>query len=299
LPSVVDKNNKSHEKKQHIPCCIYDHVLSPLELEILQQVFGNPNASYWTEHNYSVEPPSPYFSYILNIGNNHGTNDRMDDHGTYKDGMLYHLIQKLQILLKPHFSNITDATSVELWAHNRPTSTGHQFHFDSDNEGCTSIIRNPIVTCVLYLNGGEHEKGGGGPSIVTTQRLASRSLAESGWACPPRIGRMLALDGKVLHGVIPGKIEESPDDDDNNNNNGSNPRRRVTVMLAFWRRIRIRDQPGAAACAWPTTMSSTSSSSSSSSSLWATQLLDPVTTQDESSKQQHGPNSTTMEYVPI
>lgn len=298
LPSVHMDNNDKKQKQQHsIPCCIYDHAISPLELEVLLDVFGDPNASYWTEHNYSVEPPSPYFSYILNIRNNHKSNDDREDHDdTHKNKMLYRLIRKLQNLVKPHFPNITDATSVELWAHNRPTCTGHQFHFDSDNEGCTSIIRNPIVTCVLYLNGGDDDDSDvGGPSIVTTQRLASRSLAESGWACPPRKGRMLALDGKVFHGVIPGKISEEKSHDNHQICNGEHScpaGRRVTVMLAFWRRIRIRDQPGAAACAWPTTSSSTSPSS------WANRLLAPIPTHNESN-QHHDPIPTGMDQVPV
>ena len=37
---------------------------------MLQSVFLDPQASYWTDHNYTVEPPSPYFSYLIPSMNN-------------------------------------------------------------------------------------------------------------------------------------------------------------------------------------------------------------------------------------
>lgn len=45
----------------------------------------------------------------------------------------------------------------------------------------------------------------GGPTLVTTQRLTSKRLAEKGWIVHPRVNRVCIFDGGVLHGVIPGR----------------------------------------------------------------------------------------------
>src|SRR4051812_969890 len=43
------------------------------------------------------------------------------------------------------------ATHAEWWAHCRPHASGHQLHFDSDDEG-RGGVRNPSVSTVLYLS---------------------------------------------------------------------------------------------------------------------------------------------------
>jgi hypothetical protein len=209
-----------------IPCRIYDNFVSEPELQMLKSVFLDPKASYWTEHNYTVEPPSPYFSYLIPLNG-----------GDFDFGGIGTFLHRLQVFLSnSSFSEVKQARHVEMWAHNRPHATGHQFHFDSDNEGCTSTtIRNPICSCVVYLTAET-----GGTSIITSQRLASRHIAgTTGWSCPATVaGRMVVFDGKVLHGVVPGKSTSAKTND-----------RRVTVMFAFWRRIRVREgdgRPGAA-----------------------------------------------------
>ena len=229
-----------------IPCCIYDDFLSPSELSLLRTVFSDPSNSYWTDHNYTVEPPSPYFSYLLPLQQAQSQQNLPKS----KEG-LQQIVCRLRDFLAQHhsiqFPNVDRAEYVELWAHNRPHTTGHQFHFDSDNEGCAGdedssnanarfSIRNPICSCVLFLSGGEDAVGG--PSVVTNQRLASRHLATKAWMCPAKSNRLLAFDGKVLHGVVPGKAFKAFE------SSKLEPRRRVTVMLAFWRRIRVRNLPG-------------------------------------------------------
>ena len=202
-------------------------------------------------------------------------------------GFIGQLVQK--ILRSSHIRNKfpclqKDAKYVELWAHNRPHASGHQLHFDSDDEGRGGVIKNPIVSTILYLNNssssssnnnnnneGEDEEGGeeeelvvGGPSLVTNQTLQSKTLATQGWLAHPRSKRLVVFDGRVLHGVVPGKgvapacankstAADSAADDDNDDD-GSNQgekrhiQRRVTLMLAFWKHIRIRtgDTPGSA-----------------------------------------------------
>jgi hypothetical protein len=166
-----------------------------------------------------------------------------------------------------------------MWAHNRPHATGHQFHFDSDNEGMTGTsIRNPICSLVIYLSSNDT----GGPSIVTNQRLQSRLIAEKCWFCYPNMrstntctnekdiqnnststeesnvennkinnnnsNLCCVFEGNLLHGVVPGKpmhittiLPENNNDSVKNTSSNDDDDHRVTVMFAFWRRIRVRD----------------------------------------------------------
>jgi hypothetical protein len=171
------------------------------------------------------------------------------------DGFIGHLMHKIFTcpILRRQFPTLRTAKFVEMWAHNRPHATGHQLHFDSDNEGKNGIIRNPIISTILYLNHHHHHHHQeetvttfpvGGPSLITNQRLSSTNLAKTkGWLAYAKPRRMVAFDGTVLHGVIPGKGFVLNDD---------GPRRRVTLMLAFWKDIQIRpgSTPGAAR-PWP------------------------------------------------
>jgi len=191
-------------------------------LDYLKSVFENPDASYWSSHDYHVEPPSPYFSYVIPL-----LKERKQ--GSFVDG----LARKVWKLpgLNQRFPAIKQATHVELWAHNRPHASGHQMHFDSDDEG-RGGVRNPIVSTILYITA-----EGGGPSLVTNQRLDSTHLANKGWLAYPKAKRLVAFDGRVLHGVVPGKGVPSIQDG-----------RRVTLMFAFWKKIQVRREstPGSA-----------------------------------------------------
>ena len=220
-----DRSNGNRSKASSpIPCVIYDSFLNSEELSHLRSVFASPGASYWTSHNYEVEPPSPYFSYVISL-----KKDRNHLEGSFVDS-LARKVWKFPAL-RQRFPSIVDATHVELWAHNRPHASGHQMHFDSDDEG-RGGVRNPIVSTILYVCA-----EGGGPSIVTNQQLDSVNLANKGWLAHPKPSRLVAFDGRVLHGVVPGKgvskIKEG---------------RRVTLMFAFWKKIKIRNEssPGSA-----------------------------------------------------
>lgn len=66
-------------------------------------------------------------------------------------------------------------------------------------------LPNPPLTAhdlsvVVYVTGDV-----GGPTLVTTQRLTSKRLADRGWIVHPRVNRVCMFDGGVLHGVIPGR----------------------------------------------------------------------------------------------
>lgn len=222
------------------PCFVFDKFLTDSELHLLKSCFMDEKGMYWKSHNYTVEPPSPYFSYLIPLS----------DSPSF--GSVGLLVQRIFNVAKDLFPAVKRATMAEIWSHNRPHATGHQMHFDSDNEGCTDVIRNPIVSCVLCLS-----CNAGGPTVVTSQRLTSQSLASKAWCVPCNAeGRLILFDGKLLHGVIPGSSFQASSG------------RRVTLMVAFWKSIRARTTPGQAACCWP------------SNTSWAQQLVHPSTSSE-------------------
>ena len=197
-----------------------DNVVTDSVLLALQRIFEPIAASYWRDHEYRVDPPSSYFSYVVPIAEPNGD-----------DTVLASLVQRALAAVCLRFPEAAAARFVELWAHNRPHGSGHQLHFDSDDEGRDGI-RHPLATSVLVVCG-----SCGGPTLVTTQRLGDTHLARSGWLCFPKSNRLFMFDSTLLHGVIPGR--------------GAPPNgtpRRVTLMLAFWRDIQHRhdSKPGAA-----------------------------------------------------
>lgn len=208
-PAYASKSNGPSDP----PCRVYNHFLSEKDIQQLMSVFGNISSTYWTDHAYSVEPASPYFSYMIPLR-------QLDSFG-----FLGSLIGRLRDELVGWQPLLRTCSAVELWAHNRPCATGHQLHFDTDNEGSgESAVRHPLITCILYLT------NVGGPTVVTNQRKASRYPADKGWISHAAVGRMTALDGRILHGVVPGRST-------------LDHQRRVSLMLAFWRRIKVRDEP--------------------------------------------------------
>ena len=213
INSIASSTETSTTSKR--PCYILDNFLTDVELQVLRDVFGDPGANYWVHHDYQIEPPSPYVSYLIPL-------DKTDDFGFVGE-----LVNKCLRQLRSQFPLLDKATCVEMWAHNRPHASGHQMHFDSDNEGMGGV-RNPILSTILFLTGDT-----GGPSLVTNQKLAHGQLATRGWISPAREKRLVAFDGKVLHGVIPGKGRPGPG-------------RRVTLMFAFWKKIKAREGQGAA-----------------------------------------------------
>ena len=228
-----------------IPCRVYDRFLSDADLKQLMSVFGDIRSSYWTDHNYSVEPPSPYFSYLIPC----------------KDlenfGFLGSLITRLKTCLMEWQPLLRSCSQVEMWAHNRPAATGHQLHFDTDNEGCESNVRHPLMTCILYLT------DVGGPSLVTNQRKSSRYPADKGWLSDSVVGRMTALDGRVLHCVVPGRPTYPQT-------------RRVTLMLAFWRRIKVRGGDDGDDDSSAATVGAARKFPRNSNRDWARRLRDPT-----------------------
>ncbi len=262
LPSNPKKINKSKRKKnnngsalEQPPCCVVDNFLSQVELKHLQMVFGDVNSSYWSSHNYIIdkEPPAPYFSYVIDL-KQHREKKRV------KSFFLRRIIDKIMrsTTVAEKFPNLRrDARYIEMWAHNRPHASGHQLHFDSDDEGRSrqqGFPNHPI--CSFVLNVSSHARVGG-PTLVTNQRLRNPETKHlqgvRGWLVPSRPSRLVCFDGSVLHGVIPGKgcIPQSDEKGEL-----SMPRR-VTLMMAFWKEIKIRRGPGpGSARPWPSSEAS-------------------------------------------
>ncbi|CAM9724621.1 unnamed protein product, partial [Phaeothamnion confervicola] len=185
------------------------------------------DAPFWAAHGY-IDPfnPPPYFSYALRLAR---------DAGKRKPTKGGRVVLRLLKLAQEFFPAAARANYAEWWAHCRPHSSGHQMHFDSDNEG-VGIVRNPICSCVLFVDG-----GCGGPTLVTDQTMAG-PLARSGWLVHPKTNRVVVFDGSVLHGVVPGRgLSTDAQDSDR-----GGERRRVTFMCAFWEDLRLRPRrPGA------------------------------------------------------
>ena len=205
------------------PCRVYDNALPEEDLDVLISALRPISASYWKDHSYSVYPPTPYFSYAFDL----------KDETLKQLGALGKHVQNIKRLSSELFADKTERDVpqyAEVWAHHRPHCSGHQLHFDSDNEG-RGEVKHPLVSSIIYLS----DEGCGGPSLITDQRLGDTQLAQNGWLSHPKLNRLVVFDGSVLHGVIPGRgfVGE---------------RHRVTLMVALWKDIRIRegDEPGAA-----------------------------------------------------
>jgi hypothetical protein len=141
-----------------------------------------PSSPFWGAHGYRCGT-SPFFSYVHHL-------DEPPRCG----------FDRVLAVLHAHvcsaFPQAAYAKRAEWWAHCRPHGTGHQLHFDSDDEGRAGV-RNPLVSCALYLTSDI-----GGPTLVTDQAIGSSRLAQRGWATLPHTNRLLMFNGKYLHGVV-------------------------------------------------------------------------------------------------
>lgn len=241
---------------------VVDAALPAPLLQHLQHVF-RPGADFWREHNYGRVG---YFSYFFPMG----------PAGSPSTTSMHQLAAHLQDLGRQYFPDLAEAQYAEFWAHSRRHSSGHQLHFDSDDEG-QGGVRHPIITAIVYLSdntspaqrqppvcpdssngaaGGANDSAGngcccgagaggscvcaqqqqqqqwvGGPTLMTDQVLGG-PLATQGWLAYPATNRVVFFDGRYLHGVIPGR-GPTPSDG-----------RRCTLMMAFWRDLKCRTQPG-------------------------------------------------------
>ena len=222
------------------PVVTFDNALPATLLRPLLAAFS-PSSVFWSEHAY---PTKDFFSY----------NIRNDD----KESLMKQVSDHVRPLLESHFINMKIASSscsVEWWCHRRDKEStfAHQLHFDLDENALkdykikarrnkvdrkftTNLRRDkggsvrddlhPLVSAVLYLRGVN-----GAPTLVTDQTLDADSVASQAWLCHPAENRLLAFDGKLLHGVVPflptTSASDSPDIDDTG-------RYRITIMMGWW-----------------------------------------------------------------
>ncbi|KAK1742533.1 hypothetical protein QTG54_007098 [Skeletonema marinoi] len=171
--------------------------------------------------------------------------------------------------LTQKFPSILAATSAEVWSHRRPPDAQHQLHYDMDeirlhickqrhNDECNTAARGnkrqkvgnlseeltttdlcPIISCVLTVNVPNQTKtcdrcgmvGDGAPTLVCNQSLLGRTSNE-GWLCYPRLNRLVAFDGSLLHAVVPGIPSEVLGEDEDDYS-------RVTLMIGFWKDVTL------------------------------------------------------------
>ena len=233
LVSAV-KPNKSD------PVVTFDDVLPASLLQPLLAAFSSSSV-FWSEHEY---PTQEFFSY----------NIRDDDN----DSLIRQVADYIKPLLESHFSGMKTApssSSVEWWCHRRDKSSAfaHQLHFDLDENALKGhkikmkrkkvdrkflsnsrgdkddSIRDdlhPLVSAVLYLRGRN-----GAPTLVTDQTLDADSVASQAWLCHPAENRLLAFDGKLLHGVVPFLPMTSPADSASAEDSDCY---RITIMMGWW-----------------------------------------------------------------
>ena len=97
----------------------------------------------------------------------------------------------------------------------------------------------PIISCVLTVNVPNETKtcdrcgrvGDGTPTLVCNQSLLG-STRNEGWLCYPRLNRLVAFDGSLLHAVVPGIPSEVLGEDEDGYS-------RVTLMIGFWKDVTL------------------------------------------------------------
>mmetsp|Transcript_35880 Transcript_35880/g.44514 ORF Transcript_35880/g.44514 Transcript_35880/m.44514 type:complete len:139 (+) Transcript_35880:58-474(+) len=73
--------------------------------------------------------------------------------------------------------------------------------------------------------------------------MGDRKLARKGWLCFPRENRLCVFDGSLLHMVVPGRQDQECLDILKKQYNLETTKR-VTLMVSFWRDLKIRNQNG-------------------------------------------------------
>lgn len=97
----------------------------------------------------------------------------------------------------------------------------------------------PIVSCVLTISVPNETKtcdrcgrlGDGAPTLVCNQSFVG-SRSNEGWLCYPRLNRLVAFHGSLLHAVVPGIPSEALSEDEDECS-------RVTLMMGFWKEVTL------------------------------------------------------------
>ena len=123
-----------------LPLHVVDRALPSPVVSQLQRTFCPRDASYWADHKYSVYPPTPYFSYIVPLGDLRAGAATAGGKGS---GALGALVDAVQRHACSHFGeDIGDlARYAEVWAHRRPHASGHQVR----------VVRVVLVECEEFI----------------------------------------------------------------------------------------------------------------------------------------------------
>jgi len=268
--TIIAQRIQPPDPKQPYPkkyVSVFGNAVPRLVFERLRAAFCS-TSSFWKEHGYQTttlggEAACGYFSYAHPFKT---ASKSKQVEKTSETKIVSHLINQvahsIYKIAKPDFPELEECNFIEWWAHCRPHCHGHQMHFDSDNEGVGGI-RNPIASSVLYLS----PSGVGGPTLVTPQTLQSKRVASQGWLVPPTENAVAVFDGTLLHGVIPGRAVPSNryctseyvptatnmgtfDQSSTTFQLQTGPRR-ITLMIAFWKELRMRPQAPIACLLYP------------------------------------------------
>lgn len=226
----------------------FDGAMPERMLWHLRRAFG-ATSPFWSQHGYHREGCG-FFSYVHSL--------RVDAQGAFVGGggvrggaggvgfesTMDAVVRRVWRVAAAAFPAAKEATRAEWWAHCRPHSSGHQMHFDSDDEGSGGFVKHPICSAVVYVTGGV-----GGPTLVTNQTDRSKQLATRGWLVGPKEGRVAVFDGDMLHGVIPGRgacppLPPSAAAAAAGFSASSGDAWRITLMVAFWRTVKVRGAGG-------------------------------------------------------
>ena len=129
---------------------IVDNALSPKLLQFMQRVLA-PSSPFWSEHDYDINgAPRPYFSYLHSLPGVLSTSETTGSESSSRS-MLETLLATVYKLAVSQYPQVAEANFVEWWTHCRPHSSGHQFHFDSEDEGCacTCARERPLASTLL------------------------------------------------------------------------------------------------------------------------------------------------------
>jgi hypothetical protein len=261
---------RGDEKKtpKRIPVCAFDDALPARMLGRLRDIFAE-RSPFWEEHGY-YEEGCEFFSYAhdlrsrgegvdapkpkprlpeARLSKKQSPDPTRDDETREENpkskrevtSLMDAVIRRVQRVASVHVPEVLTATAAEWWAHSRPHSSGHQMHFDSDDEGSVDRDgkrKHPLCSAVAFVAGGV-----GGPTLVTDQRDDSKTLTRNGWLIAPVTGRIAVFDGECLHGVLPGRgvcgLVERRGGKHSRVVQNDEPRR-ITLMVAFWRDVEIR-----------------------------------------------------------
>ena len=252
--SLLGDEDEKPTPTNDVPVRAFDGAVPPGTLARLRRVFA-PDSAFWEEHGYH-EDGCGFFSYAHDLTESPERFSSPRSQDAPQDApprsLMDLVISRVRAVAARAFPAAASATAAEWWAHSRPHASGHQMHFDSDDEGIPlnpagsrddppRFIRHPICSAVVFVTGGI-----GGPTLVTDQRDDAKRLARNGWLVAPVTGRVAVFDGECLHGVVPGRGIVAPRDDSNESDarrdadeNAVEPRR-VTLMVAFWKDVEIR-----------------------------------------------------------